>query len=311
MVPFSRLRRLLRPGAPAPAASSSVAPLPSPPPGARNVVLVVLDSCRFDSFAEAAPPNLLRLGPLERRWSWATWTPPAHHALLMGLLPHPGQPGTWAGDVFRDGYRAWKGRLGLPDLDLSRLLPEIWLPSFLQGLGYHTQALVSLPVLHPATPLNRAFDQYGLMDRHDDAAGVLGRLRFFRDRPSFVLLNLGETHYPYTVPGRSAALPHLHGVHGTLATLHDDLRAGQGVPLGAAPSFFTPARLRDLQDRQVDAVRHLDPILGRLFDLVPSGTHVIVTADHGELFGEGGFFGHGPVTHPAVLEVPFLEGRVG
>ena len=31
----------------------------------------------------------------------------------------------------------------------------------------------------------------------------------------------------------------------------------------------------------------------------------------GELFGEGGYFGHGPVPHEKVLEVPFVEGRVG
>ena len=34
----------------------------------------------------------------------------------------------------------------------------------------------------------------------------------------------------------------------------------------------------------------------------------VVTADHGELFGEEGFFGHGPVQHPKVTEVPFVEG---
>jgi membrane-anchored protein YejM (alkaline phosphatase superfamily) len=35
---------------------------------------------------------------------------------------------------------------------------------------------------------------------------------------------------------------------------------------------------------------------------------VIVTADHGELFGEDRYFGHGPVMHEKVLEVPFVEG---
>ena len=41
-----------------------------------------------------------------------------------------------------------------------------------------------------------------------------------------------------------------------------------------------------------------------------SFTWITVTADHGELFGEGGYFGHGPFAHPKLLEVPFLEGRV-
>jgi hypothetical protein len=34
----------------------------------------------------------------------------------------------------------------------------------------------------------------------------------------------------------------------------------------------------------------------------------MVTSDHGELFGEGGFFGHGPVAHEKVFEVFFVEG---
>ena len=33
-----------------------------------------------------------------------------------------------------------------------------------------------------------------------------------------------------------------------------------------------------------------------------------MTSDHGELFGEGGYFGHGPIAHEKVFEVPFVEG---
>jgi hypothetical protein len=43
---------------------------------------------------------------------------------------------------------------------------------------------------------------------------------------------------------------------------------------------------------------------------VPPGTRIIITADHGELFGEGGWFGHGPIPHEKVLEVPYLEGTI-
>lgn len=39
-------------------------------------------------------------------------------------------------------------------------------------------------------------------------------------------------------------------------------------------------------------------------------THFIATADQGELFGEDGYFGHGPIMHPTCFEVPFVEGRV-
>ena len=45
-----------------------------------------------------------------------------------------------------------------------------------------------------------------------------------------------------------------------------------------------------------------------LFDLVPKNTYITITADHGELFGEDGYFGHGPIQHKKVFEVPFIEG---
>ena len=55
---------------------------------------------------------------------------------------------------------------------------------------------------------------------------------------------------------------------------------------------------------------YLDGVFARLFDRLPVNTWVIVTSDHGELFGEARFFGHGPVMHEKVLEVPFIEGIV-
>ena len=45
-------------------------------------------------------------------------------------------------------------------------------------------------------------------------------------------------------------------------------------------------------------------------DLAPRNTYVTITSDHGELFGEDGYFGHGPIQHEKVLEVPFLEGKL-
>jgi glucan phosphoethanolaminetransferase (alkaline phosphatase superfamily) len=63
--------------------------------------------------------------------------------------------------------------------------------------------------------------------------------------------------------------------------------------------------------RQINTVRYLDQVVfPRLYDMLPNDTWVIVTADHGELFGEEGYFGHGPIMHEKVFEVPFLEGKL-
>ena len=37
---------------------------------------------------------------------------------------------------------------------------------------------------------------------------------------------------------------------------------------------------------------------------------IVRTADHGELFGEMGYFGHGPIMHEKCFEVPYLEGMI-
>ena len=57
-------------------------------------------------------------------------------------------------------------------------------------------------------------------------------------------------------------------------------------------------------------MQYLDTVFEELFDLLPQNTYVTITADHGELFGEDGYFGHGPILHEKVLEVPFLEGKL-
>ncbi len=288
-------------------------PLPSPPaprrvsapPGARHCVLLVLDSCRFDSFAAAQPRVMSRLGALQRRYAYATWTAPSHYNLLMGLLPHPSPTQVFASDHYKQDFLAWGSRLGLPDLSFVGMLPRIWLPQYLQSIGYETRALVSMPVLNPDTPLAVNFDQYTLMEKHNDLDAMVERLRFPVDRPSFTLLNAGETHYPYApIEEPESDWPRVHGVNGVFKRL----AAGAPLHQSEAPAFFDQDRLDRLRDRQVAVIQRVDRSVERLLDRVPRGTWVIITADHGELFGEGGYFGHGPILHDKVLEVPFLEG---
>jgi hypothetical protein len=272
-------------------------------------VIVVLDSLRYDSCLAAEPVNLVRLGPIERRWSYASWTAPSHYNLLMGLLPHSSPSRVYASEYYKRDFARYTERLGVPGIEFRRLLPSIYLPTYLRAqLGYRTHALVSMPVLNPATPVNRDFDSFELMPRHNDMAAMLDRLSFGEDRPSFWLLNVGETHYPYALPDEDPSeWPRISGVHGVFKHL-DELIVG-GKLTEQEQDFFDDEALDRLRDRQVRAARHVDGLLERLFDLVPPNTWIVVTSDHGELFGEDGYFGHGPIAHDKVLEVPFVEGR--
>lgn len=274
-------------------------------PAPNNLVIVVLDSLRYDSWVAAAPPELARLGPVQHRWSYASWTAPSHVNLLMGLLPHTSPPGVLASDHYQRDFFRYQERLGIPGIDFSSMLPGLWLPSFLQQQGYATAAMVSMPVLNPATVTNRGFDGYRLMDCHNDMSAMLPQMTFSEERPSFYLLNVGETHYPYAVPGEdTSSWPHVSGLHGVLGRMSaplEDSRGGLGLSAND---------LRTLQDKQIASVSYVDGLFARLYDLVPDNTWIIVTSDHGELFGEDGYFGHGPIMHEKVFEVPFVEGRV-
>jgi arylsulfatase A-like enzyme len=136
---------------------------------------------------------------------------------------------------------------------------------------------------------------------------MLDKLTFSDERPSFYLLNTGETHYPYALPDEDPGeWPRISGVHGVFKHLDET----DPTHPERAPAFFDNQSLRELHGRQIDAVSYLDGVFKRLFDLLPSNTWVIVTSDHGELFGEDRFFGHGPVMHEKVFEVPFVEGMV-
>ena len=83
----------------------------------------------------------------------------------------------------------WKfnDRLGAEmGIEFSSFVPGLYLPALLQKIGYRTNAMVSLPVLNPATILNTGFDSYKLMDRHNDMRAMVPRkMSFSEEQPSF------------------------------------------------------------------------------------------------------------------------------
>lgn len=280
--------------------------------GLNNYIVVILDSCRFDTFLEADPRTILKLGELERRYSYASWTAPSHYNLLMGLMPHTSPRHVFASEYYKKDFVKFNERLGAEGVGFRSLVPRLYLPDYLRNtLGYITRAMVSLPVLNSHTPLNSGFDSYMLMPDHNDMNAMLDRMTFSDTRPSFYLLNVGETHYPYALPSEPKnEWPRISGVHGVFKHLDDHVVGGKLVTDEEAPRFFDQDQLDRLRERQVETVRYLDTVFERLLDIVPPNTYITVTSDHGELFGEGGYFGHGPVLHEKVFEVPFLEGKL-
>lgn len=278
-----------------------------------HVIFVIMDSCRYDSYLAAAKPNLDAFCECngikaERRYSYASWTSPSHQTFLMGMMPHSSPAGVFASEVYKGDFIKWVDRTGIAGMSFKSFLPQLSLPKVLKDLGYRTVARVSLPVLNQTTTFSAHFDDYRLMADHNDFAGMVREASFEGAQPVFNFWNLGETHYPYML--KDAELPHISGVHGVFKHM-DDFVVHQGDPGTFEPgAFFGKSDMERLRLQQVRAVEYLDSQFSLLFAKVPVGTHVIVTADHGELFGEEGYFGHGPVMHEKCFEVPFLEGKV-
>jgi len=275
-----------------------------------NYIQIIFDSCRYDSFVEARPKTIRKLGKLEQRWSYASWTAPSHYNLLSGLLPHSSPARVFASEYYKQDFLKFSERLGIEGIGFKSLIPKLYFPAFLkESLGYRTHAMVSLPVLNPRTVLNHGFDTYRLMDDHNDMRAMVRDMHFGEDKPSYFLLNVGETHYPYALPGEPKEdWPRISGVHGVFKHLDDHVVGGKLAKSNG--NFFNRGQMKMLNDRQVKAVKHLDRVVEELFDIVPKNTYITVTADHGELFGESGFFGHGPIFHKKVFEVPFIEGKL-
>lgn len=291
-----------------------------------HLIVITLDSCRHDTFMEAQPENIAKLcGGLhgvEKRYTYAGWTAPSHYNLLTGLVPHSSPAEVYASEYYKKDLYKFKDRLGVDEAGFEAMIPHLWLPTYMKKKGYETHAMVSLPVLNPATGINRDFDTFKLMPKHNDMAAMLDEMEAHHKRdskglsgnvPQFYMLNVGETHYPYALPDEDKNdLPHISGVNGIFRKLDNQIDdKGDLVSDNESGDFMDMDKIAECRQRQVNTVKYLDEqVFPRLYDMMPKDTWIIVTADHGELFGEAGYFGHGPIMHEKCFEVPFLEGKL-
>ncbi|MCO6430859.1 MAG: metalloenzyme [Deltaproteobacteria bacterium] len=274
---------------------------------ANNFLFIVFDSCRFDSIMAAKTPNISKLGEIEKRWAFASWTMPSHAVYLMGASPHRNPRGVFASEVYKKDFIGWADRLGIEGANFTSFLPQLSVPAFLKEQGYRTNALVSMPVLNQTTILNQHFDRYELMDSHDDFGAIVDQVTFDSRQPSFYFINVGETHYPFTVAGEKAP-ELLKGPSGVFR--HEGDYGVNGCDSSNPDEIYFMDRMKALHDKQIKNVEHLDALFEKLYEKVPKNTHIVVTADHGECFGEEGFFGHGPIVHEKVFEVFLVEGKI-
>lgn len=288
------------------------------PDGAPNLILLVVDTLRWDVFRqvlETTPEGaafLDRFGPaahFDRVTAVAPWTVPSMATILTGM--YPTQHGL--------------GERTAVDPRLRNLDPDVpTLALRLRNRSYRTMAWVANPILYPGTGFDRGFDFYRLIQPAttrlplvtmyknwswlddelypsadvvaDQIAAALDELR--AEAPFFLWLHLMDPHRPY----RS----------------HQGLTppVGVGFPSEDDARYFGEVRF---------ALGRLADVIG---DLDTAGlwqsSAVVFASDHGEMFlsegrdtgsrspgGEPLDTGHGHGLYEELVRVPLLVRPAG
>ena len=261
---------------------------------AESVLLLSLDSCRYDTFAAAHAagtiPALARIGPLHRALAPSYFTYGSHAAFWMGFTPgvvDTAQPllNPKAGKLFR---MAFAPHAGAGD---GFLLEGANIVQGFARQGYRTLGTGAVEWFntHTATGsvLAAPFQRFHFAGNCWSLAAQLAWIEAElaatpREQPVFLFLNVGETHVPYWHEG--ADWPRL---------------PSPCVPFGG-PSCSAAASRR----RQRACLEWVDRQLQPLLERFASAT-ILACADHGDCWGEDGLWEHG-ISHPATLTVPLL-----
>ncbi|MDA0839383.1 MAG: sulfatase [Planctomycetota bacterium] len=265
--------------------SNSDDPSPSERPAENshpNVILISLDTLRPDhlgcyGYSRETSPNLDRLARsgvvFKTARSQAPWTLPSHMSLFTSMLPSHNR---------------------VEDLNevLSASLQT--LPELMKAAGYETAAVVNNGQMKKHWGFDRGFNSWQEFEVDTPEGNCESITRHAMDwlatnsnseSPFFLFLHYFDVHEPYQAP--------------------DKYRERFGVKVTGPETrqimwrSRTPAQ--DMTDQEkravIDAydaeIAWLDAELGRLFEVVPDNTLVVVFSDHGEAFDEHGWTLHG------------------
>jgi len=257
------------------------------------VVIYVVDSLRYDRtpFAEGdeslAPAfaALARDGTLyTRSFSASSWTRPSVATILTGVGPSQ--------------HRV---------LDRQDRLPE-WIPRLpreFAAAGWHTVAVTTNPNVLPAFGFLDGFDRFidvgsthwaserGYADLRDALAELTEQSA---DVPLFLYVHDNEPHAPYRPLERYRAMFDA---------------AEDGSPAEAPRDDPSPEELASASKLQRAVIRSTSDRFGELMDALRAvgrydAAVVVLTADHGEEFGDHGGVGHGVTLYQEQIHVPLV-----
>ncbi|MEE2678083.1 MAG: sulfatase [Myxococcota bacterium] len=273
-----------------------------------NLLLVTIDTLRADHLqCYGGPPGvgtqLCRLADAGTRFEWALSTAPSTSPSVASLLTSLHVP----------QHRVTQ--------NIETVLADeaLTVAEALRDSGYATAAFVSNPMLHRVRGMHQGFDVYdhrmqrrelnrpGYAERNaqETTDAALAWAGGHPPEPWFLWVHYQDPHGPYLPPGIRAMRDPAGS--GRLPVLDDESGRG-GIPrYQALPGLYSPEAYTQLYHVEI---AQLDLQLRRLvegLDALGTPPAILVTADHGEAFGEDGYwFAHGHSAGLDQVRVPLL-----
>jgi len=299
-----------------------------------NIVLIVMDTTRADhlsvyGYHRNTTPNLKAFAEHAVRYSRAVatspWTLPSHASMLTGLMPSEHNADVEILDAnglkrafhpLADAYTTLAEALRDNGYDTAAVVSNTILLTRQYGLDqgflYYddrqraTLGTASPTALSPATWLCKTYQSFtgGLACKFRSAdqinEAVIDWLDHGVQTPFFLFVNYMEAHQPYE------PYPEF-----------DPQLDGGGPTPGATDNLTSTAPRPGLSEYQDDlraydvSIAYMDAHIGRLFEeLNKRGLYdnamIIVTADHGEGFGDHGQAGHAYTLYEEETRAPLL-----
>jgi uncharacterized sulfatase len=303
----------------------------------RDIVWITLESVRRDHTSLSAhsrdtTPFLRRLADDGGTWfpncvSHALWTRPSSASILTGRAASDHR--VWSYDAalspeittipeqLRErGYRTAavspiaqvspatgldKGFDDFHYLGKKQLLREagpLTMLRYLANIDEHSAGFTRNSAKH-----SRGFFTQSVATRHIDRAAT-------EDDPLFLYIHLGDTHHAYYPPKQWQStfaddldLP-IEDALAVVLDISDRLHEyiARGLPLDEA-------EWNAIEVLYDSCLAYVDSVLGGIVERAQERLDdplIVVTADHGEFFGERGLLAHMLVPHPAVTDVPLV-----
>jgi arylsulfatase A-like enzyme len=283
----------------------------------------VWDTTRADhlssyGYSRNTTPNVDQLAQrgvlFENAVSSSNWTLPAMASVFTSLLPHQHGAGVerpfgngprtmaeilQAGGYETAGFNA-NATYGAIPWGLARGFETYIDSTTTLGYSFHASRM-GQDVIEPYTEKWSHLNRFSEFTAHQLNEQVYHWFDHRSDRPFFLFLNYDDAHDPYAVP---SPYDRTYGRVSEKAILHLE-----GEKFGR---FDLSADERESLITGYDnALHYVDSQMGELLQFLQrspdwSNTYVIITADHGEAFGEHHNYTHGRDLHREVLHVPLV-----